>query len=99
MPRETNPATRAKRKKKRRVRRGPYRLRCRFTAPKHNNPTSETLWIIDYKNFDLLLKYTTSQGKIFSRKRFGNSSQAQNRLKKMIKLARYIALIPFVSGQ
>ena len=88
-----------KRKKKRRVRRGPYRLRCRFTSPKDNNPTPETLWIIDYKNFDLLLKYTTSQGKLFSRKRFGNSAQAQNRLKKMIKLSRNMALIPFVTGK
>jgi len=88
-----------KKRKKRRIRRGPYRLRCRFTAPKDSNPTADTLWIIDYKNVDLLLKYTTSQGKLFSRKRFGNSAQAQNRLKKMIKLSRHMALIPYVTGQ
>ncbi len=100
MPRATNPAAKAqKKRKKRKVRRGGYRLRCRFTPPKHSNPTKDSLWVIDYKNVDLLQKYTTSQGKVFSRKRFGNSAQAQNRLKKMIKLARQMALIPYVTGQ
>ncbi len=86
-------------RRKRKPRRLGKTRRCKFTPLGKPSPDRWDLWPIDYKNAELLLKYTTSQGKLFSRKRSGNSAKAQNKMKRQLKYARYMALIPYVAEQ
>ncbi|MEZ6005559.1 MAG: 30S ribosomal protein S18 [Planctomycetota bacterium] len=51
--------------------------------------------IIDYKNIEYLEKFLTPQGQILSRRRTGFCAQCQKQLKKAIKNARHVALLPF----
>lgn len=51
---------------------------------------------IDYKNVELLKKYTTKFGKIVPRYYSGVSLKNQKKLANAIKKARVMALIPFV---
>jgi small subunit ribosomal protein S18 len=62
--------------------------RCRFCREKRED--------IDYKDIATLQKYTTAQGKIFSRKRSRNCAKHQRILKRAIKRARFLALLPYV---
>lgn len=64
--------------------------RCRFCREKIDE--------VDYKDVNTLLKLTTNQGKIYSRKRSGNCAFHQRSAKKAIKQARYIALVPYIGG-
>jgi len=50
---------------------------------------------IDYKNIDTLQRLLTNRGKIYSRKRSGNCAGCQRKVKKAIKRARYMALLPY----
>jgi small subunit ribosomal protein S18 len=52
---------------------------------------------IDYKDVDTMGKLLTHRGKIYSRKRSGNCAGCQRKVKKAIKRARYMALLPFVT--
>ncbi len=52
---------------------------------------------IDYKDVALLQRFTTAQGKLFSRKRSGMDAMMQRKLSLALKRARFIALMPFVS--
>jgi ribosomal protein S18 len=52
--------------------------------------------LIDYKFLEPLQKSVTAQGKIFSRKRGGTSSQCQSLLKVAVKRARFLGLMPYV---
>lgn len=90
MPRQTH-----RKQRRRKVRRAASKRKCKFTPPGADSPSREDLQPIDYKNLDLILRFTTSQGKIFSRKRSGNSSKAQQRMKAAIKYARFMAIIPY----
>ena len=63
--------------------------KCRFCRDK----TLE----IDYKDVNALIKLTTQQGKIFSRKRSGNCARHQRSARRAIKRARFMALLPYVS--
>ena len=63
--------------------------RCRFCR--------EAVSYIDYKDIETLSKLLTSRGKIFSRKRSGNCAGCQRKVKKAIKRARFIALLPFTN--
>jgi small subunit ribosomal protein S18 len=51
---------------------------------------------LDYKNFELLRKCMGGQGQMFSRRRTGFGAQRQRLLKKAIKRARHMGLLPFV---
>ncbi|MBU1523035.1 MAG: 30S ribosomal protein S18 [Candidatus Omnitrophica bacterium] len=51
---------------------------------------------VDYKNIELLSRYVSSKGKIFSRRISGNCAKHQRVLTKEIKLARFLSLIPYV---
>lgn len=53
---------------------------------------------IDYKNIDLLKKYTSERGKIIGRGRTGVCSKHQKLMAIAIKRARFLALLPFISG-
>lgn len=52
---------------------------------------------VDYKDLDLLRQFITEKGKILPRRITGISCKSQGRVKKAIKLARHMALLPFVS--
>lgn len=53
--------------------------------------------VIDYKDVELLKKYTTKFGKITPRYYTGVSLKNQKKLATAIKRARTMALLPFVS--
>jgi small subunit ribosomal protein S18 len=74
-----------KRKKKARIH---EQAKCRFCRGK--------IAEVDYKDVPTLIKLTTQQGKLFSRKRSGNCARHQRSSKKAIKRARFLALIPYV---
>lgn len=52
---------------------------------------------IDYKDTETLGKLLTHRGKIYSRKRSGNCASCQRKVKRAIKRARFMALLPYVS--
>jgi len=74
-----------KRKRKSRFR---EQAKCRFCREKVDE--------VDYKDISALGKLTTTQGKLFSRKRSGNCARHQRSCRRAIKLARYLALLPYV---
>lgn len=61
---------------------------CRFCANKTK---------IDYKDADLLRRYTTERGKILPRRITGTCAKHQRHLALEIKRARAICLMPFVA--
>ena len=63
------------------------RGRCRFCRDKVTR--------VDYKDVLTLEKLCSNQGRIFSRKRSGNCAAHQRMVKKAIKQARVIGLMPF----
>ncbi|HOV32084.1 MAG TPA: 30S ribosomal protein S18 [Candidatus Hydrogenedens sp.] len=77
---------RLKRKKKRRI----YKKRI-------SRLTIERIVYIDYKDTNLLRHYITERGKIIPRRITGATAKQQRMLTKAIKLARQIALLPFVA--
>jgi len=62
--------------------------KCRFCRQKIDE--------VDYKDTAVLIKLTTQQGKLFSRKRSGNCARHQQSCKRAIKRARFLALMPYV---
>jgi small subunit ribosomal protein S18 len=52
--------------------------------------------IIDYKEVELLRKFLTASSKMMSRKRGGTSSTEQRDVRRAIKRARFLALLPYV---
>lgn len=62
--------------------------KCRFCR--------ENIDEIDYKDLHILQKMVTTQGKLYSRKRAGNCAKHQRQLKRAIKRARFLALMPYV---
>lgn len=52
---------------------------------------------VDYKDVEMLQKLLTNRGKIYSRKRSGNCAGCQRKVKKAIKRARFMALLPFTA--
>jgi small subunit ribosomal protein S18 len=59
---------------------------------------SDTTLEIDYKNYGLLRKYTTEEGKIRPRRQTGTCAKHQRAIAREIKRARHIALLPFAGG-
>ena len=60
---------------------------CYFTANKIKE--------IDYKDIGLLRKFIMENGKIVPSRITGTKAHFQRKLAKAIKLARYIALLPY----
>jgi len=71
----------------RRVAKFKARTKCRFCRLK--------VGAIDYKDIQTLTKLTTSQGKLFSRKRSGNCATHQRSARTAVKRARFLGLMPF----
>ena len=51
----------------------------------------------DFKDVETLQRYLNPQARILSAKRTGLSAREQRQLKKAIKHARFLALLPFTS--
>lgn len=62
---------------------------CKFTVHK---------WPCDWKRVDILQKFITERGKILPRRITGTSAKFQRKLSRMIKIARTLALLPFVKN-
>jgi len=52
---------------------------------------------IDYKNWQLLQRFTSSYGKIVPRRRSGVCSAHQRKLADAIKRCRFMAMLPFTT--
>lgn len=66
------------------------RGRCRFTRL--------GLKYVDWKETQTLSRLCTGQGKMFSRKRSGNSARHQRKFKRAVKYARFMGLMPYVAN-
>ena len=53
---------------------------------------------IKYKNIDLLKRYITETGKIVPGRVSGVTSSQQRKITKAIKVARYMALLPYTDS-
>lgn len=62
---------------------------CKFTVHK---------WPCDYKRVDILQKFITERGKILPRRITGTSAKFQRKLARQIKIARVLALLPYVKN-
>jgi len=54
---------------------------------------------VDYKNTDLLRKFVSGQFKISSSVRTGLCQKHQRMVSNAVKLARFMALMPYTKGQ
>lgn len=61
---------------------------CRFCAMQITD--------LDYKTVEKLVRFTTERGKIMPRRMSGNCAKHQRFLARQIKIARLLALLPFV---
>ncbi len=53
----------------------------------------------DYKDIETLRKFITTRMRIMPRERSGVSAKNQRQLAKAVKVARFLALIPYTSYQ
>jgi len=83
-----------KRKKRNKFKKFAERLPSRWSLEKGEQKAVREQ--LDYKNVELLQKLITSQGKMFSRKRSAASARHQQVIKRAIKRARYLGLLPYV---
>ena len=74
---------------RRRGRGRPRRRICAFCVDKVD--------VIDYKNTEMLNRYTNEFGRIRPRRQTGTCAKHQRALAVAIKRARHIALLPFVA--
>jgi small subunit ribosomal protein S18 len=71
----------------------------RYVArPKFCQFCSDKKLMIDYKNADMLRKFTMEDGRIRPRRQTGTCSRHQRPLAQAIKRARHLALLPFSGG-
>ncbi len=62
---------------------------CKFTVHK---------WPCDWKRTDILQKFITERGKILPRRITGTSARYQRKLSRQVKIARVLALLPYVKN-
>ena len=63
---------------------------CKFTA--------EGISSVDYKDIELLKGFVTESGKIVPARITGTKAKYQRQLTKAIKVARYLALMPYTDS-
>lgn len=64
---------------------------CRFT--------SEGVQELDYKDIVMLKNYITESGKIVPSRITGTRARYQRQLARVVKRARYLALLPYTDNQ
>lgn len=64
---------------------------CKICEDRKGNMT-----YIDFKDTTKLTRFVTDQGKMIPRRTSGNCAKCQRLLKRAIKRARYLALMPYV---
>ena len=76
--------------KPRGAKRSRYRepTKCRFCRAKAPG--------VDYKDLQSLQRLTSREGGLFGRKRSGNCARHQRMVRRAVKRARFIALLPYV---
>jgi len=80
----------AKRKEKRKIQRILRKKPCRLCRDK--------VKAIDYKNVDLLSRFTSDRGRILPSRISGNCAKHQRMVATQVKKARLAALLPFVKA-
>lgn len=68
-----------------------------FFRKRKGCPLSNQHLIVDYKNPDLLIKFISEGGRMLPSRITNICAKKQRELKKAIKIARILALLPFVS--
>ena len=63
---------------------------CKFTA--------EGITSVDYKDIELLKGFVTESGKIVPARITGTKAKYQRQLTQAIKIARYLALLPYTDS-
>ena len=58
--------------------------------------TTNKIYVVDYKDTSLLRKFINDRGKMVSSRQSGTTAKQQRQVAKAIKLAREMALLPFV---
>ena len=66
-----------------------------FRRKKVTQITKENEHLIDYKNIELLSEYISETGAILPARITSASSRHQRMLAKQIKIARFLALLPY----
>jgi small subunit ribosomal protein S18 len=66
---------------------------------KRNCAFCESKTVPDYKDVEILKKYTSERGKILAAEKTGICSKHQRQISEAIKRARYLALMPFVKNR
>nr|YP_010330141.1 ribosomal protein S18 [Porphyridium aerugineum]UNJ17857.1 ribosomal protein S18 [Porphyridium aerugineum] len=70
-----------------------------MTIYRKKGPQIKSQEVLDYKDIDLLRKFTNEQGKILPRRITGLSSKQQKKLTKAIKQARILSILPYVNRE
>jgi len=71
--------------------------KTRNLAPTHSKLTKDQRVFLDYKDVDTLSRFVSGVGKILPRKRTGTTHKEQAMVRDAVKLARFMALLPFVN--
>ncbi len=66
-----------------------------FKRKKFCNFKAQETQQIDYKDIDLLKEYVMETGRIVPSRITGTSAKYQRQLARAVKLARYLALLPY----
>ena len=85
----------AKAKKKSRIQLARQRQRRYRKFLGKSRLSSKEMPEIDYKDTATLQKFVSQQGKLYSRKRTGFTTQLQCRLKQAVKQARFLGLMAY----
>lgn len=64
-----------------------------------NRLSKEQREFLDYKDVETLSRFVSGVGKILPRKRSGTSAAEQRSVSEAVKMARLMALMPFVAGK
>lgn len=71
--------------------------RARNLVPTQSKLTKEQRVFLDYKDVETLGKFVSGVGKILPRKRTGTDHKEQRKVADAVKLARHMALMPYVN--
>jgi small subunit ribosomal protein S18 len=68
-----------------------------YTHPRVCQFCTDKSTVVDYKQYELLRRYVSEDGKIRPRRQTGACAKHQRELARAIKRARHLALLPYTS--